>query len=125
MPGRRPGPGSALCVGGKMFALLSSKSRFVVKLPRQRVAELARVLAQDDAAEARDLVRSLVETITLVPADSKLGVEVRGELAAILRLAEGARHANGPGNAEALAAQIKLVAGAGNHRQLTPVRVAC
>jgi hypothetical protein len=31
---------SALCVGGKIFALLSSKGRFVVKLPRQRVDEL-------------------------------------------------------------------------------------
>jgi hypothetical protein len=33
----------ALCVGGKIFALLSSKGRFVVKLPRHRVDELVAV----------------------------------------------------------------------------------
>jgi hypothetical protein len=31
---------SALCVGGKIFAMLSSRGRFVVKLPRQRVDAL-------------------------------------------------------------------------------------
>jgi hypothetical protein len=31
---------AALCVRGKIFALLSSKARFVVKLPRHRVEEL-------------------------------------------------------------------------------------
>lgn len=31
---------SALCIGGKIFALLSSRGRFVVKLPRSRVATL-------------------------------------------------------------------------------------
>ena len=28
---------SALCISGKIFAMLSSRGRFVVKLPRQRV----------------------------------------------------------------------------------------
>jgi hypothetical protein len=60
-------------------------------------------------------VRSLAETITLAPVDGKLRVEVRGERATILRLAEGARHAKHPGDTGALAAQIKLVAGARNH----------
>ena len=52
---------------------------------RQKVAELTRVLETEDASEARDLVRSLVETIALVPADGCLRIEVRGELATILQ----------------------------------------
>ena len=85
---------------------------------RQKVAELTRVLETEDAAEARDLVRSLVETITLVPAGGRLQIEVRGELAAILQLADqakGNRHPQGGGIAagQVLAEQIKMVAGAG------------
>jgi site-specific DNA recombinase len=85
-------------------------------LYRQRAAELTRVLAAENAAEARELVRSLVETITLVPDGRVLRIEVRGELAAILRMAQGAEGARGAGgNADALAMQIKRVAGARNH----------
>jgi hypothetical protein len=81
---------------------------------RQRVAELTRVLEADNAAEAWALVRSLVETITLVPEGGVLRIEVRGELAAILRIAEGAERARNAGrDADALAVQIKMVAGTG------------
>ena len=39
--GNRKGFGSrALTVGGKIFAMMSSKGEFVVKLPAERVAEL-------------------------------------------------------------------------------------
>lgn len=38
--GRKGFGASALCVGGRIFALLSSRDRFVVKLPRPRGAEL-------------------------------------------------------------------------------------
>jgi hypothetical protein len=48
-------------------------------------------LSSDDGAEARELVRGLVEEIRLMPEDGRLRIEVRGELGAILRLAEGAR----------------------------------
>jgi hypothetical protein len=34
---------SALCVSKKIFAMISSKNRFVVKLPKSRVAELVAV----------------------------------------------------------------------------------
>ena len=76
----------------------------------------------DDGAEVRELVRGLVDEIRLIPEEGKLRIEVRGELGAILRLAEGARAsgAGGPQNdkrpsvsAEALALQIKLDAGTG------------
>jgi site-specific DNA recombinase len=81
---------------------------------RQRVHDLSAALAQEDAAEARDIVRGLVETIKLIPEDGRLRIEVRGELGAILSLAEGARNAQSPRlDAGALGEQIKMVAGIG------------
>jgi hypothetical protein len=81
------------------------------------VAALAEALAAEDGAEARELVRGLVETITLVLEAGALRIEVRGELGAILRLAEGARNGERPGGvAEAFCAQVKMVAGARNQR---------
>ena len=85
---------------------------------RARVAELTTALAADDAAEAREQVRALVEEVRLVPEGGKLRIEVRGELGAILRLAEGAqtRQRPGTGGAGALAdlvEQTKGGAGAG------------
>ena len=81
------------------------------------LAELARVLDADNAADARQLVRGLVEAIRLIPEEGRLRIGVRGELGAILRLAEGARGArNGKRlgvEAEALFEQIKLDAGTG------------
>ncbi len=74
---------------------------------RQQVATLSAMLARDDAAAARDVIRALVDSITLVPEDGRSRIEVRGELAAILRLAEGARS----GVAEAFCVQVKMVAG--------------
>ncbi len=92
----------------------------LARVYRHRVAELARVLDQDDAAEAREFVRGLVEVIRLVPEGDDLRIEVRGALGAILALAEGARSVSGPGNAkrlsvlaEALSVQVKLDAGTG------------
>lgn len=86
---------------------------------RERVAVLTEALAEDDAAEAREQIRGLVEAIRLVPEDGRLRVEVRGALGAILALADSAR-TSGPGNAkrpgsvpEAFVVQIKLDAGTG------------
>ncbi|SRR5258708_11320302 len=39
-PGKKGFGSSALQVGGKIFAMINSKGRFVVKLPRQRVDAL-------------------------------------------------------------------------------------
>ena len=61
----------------------------------------------------RELIRDLVEAIALVPEDGRLRIEVRGELAAILRLS-GLTNENAPaGGPGRLAEQVKLVAGAG------------
>ena len=97
----------------------------LAQLYRQKVAALTEVLAKDDAAEVRELIRGLVEAIVLVPENGKLRVEIRGELASILALAEGARRDKGAGDTGALCAQIKMVAGTGTHRQLTLQPVAC
>jgi len=58
---------------------------------RQRMARLAEVLAEDDNAEAREVVRGLVETIRLLPQDGSLRIELRGELGGILRFADPER----------------------------------
>ncbi len=86
------------------------------------MAELSDALSSDDGAEARELVRGLVEEIRLVPEEGKLRIEVRGELGAILRLAEGALTVGARNDkslsvmAEALFSQIKLDAGTRNRR---------
>lgn len=67
----------------------------------------------------RRKVVGLVEAIVLTPEHGRLRVEVRGELAAILALAEGTK-ANAPAEAPGrLVQQIKLVAGAGCHLNRT------
>jgi site-specific DNA recombinase len=80
---------------------------------RQKVAALADLVAREDNAEARDLVRNLIEAVVLVPENGRLRVEIRGELAAILGLAEDARNAKEAGDAGAVAVQMKMVAGPG------------
>jgi DNA invertase Pin-like site-specific DNA recombinase len=92
---------------------------------RQKVEALQQALASDDAAQARELLRGLVDAIVLVPEDGALRVEVRGALAAILAIS-GAAHSKGPGiSAEALSLQIKMVAGKRIHRELTEIKVVC
>ncbi len=83
---------------------------------RTKVADLAQALAADDAAEARELVRGLVEAILLAPEDGKLAVTIRGELASILQLAVAAQRSGARGNGidtSVLSEKMKLVAGAG------------
>lgn len=88
---------------------------------RRKVADLQQALADKDAGPARELVRALVEAIVLIPERGRLRVEVRGELAAILRLS-GSGNAKAPaGGPELLVEQVKMVAGARNHRELTPM----
>jgi hypothetical protein len=91
----------------------------LAELYREKVSALAEALASDDAGEAREVIRGLVEEIRLVPEADKLRIEVRGELGAILRLAEGAQTAKRPGRvAEAFALQVKLDAGTRKHLDL-------
>ena len=82
----------------------------LAEIYRQKVAALATLLDRDDVAEARELVRSLVDAIVLVPRDGRLSIEIRGELAGILALTAAGRASSG---SERLAEQIKMVAGRG------------
>lgn len=84
---------------------------------RRRVADLSDALSSDDDAEARELVRGLVDEIRLVPEYRKLRIEVRGELGGILRLVAGARNSNGADwEVDALCSQIKMDAGTRSQR---------
>ncbi len=80
---------------------------------RRTVSSLLEVLAKDDTAEARSIVRGLIEAIKLVPETGKLRVEIRGELASILALSASGRAAPSAQSAEVLAQQVKMVAGVG------------
>jgi site-specific DNA recombinase len=84
-------------------------------LYREKVATLSAALPDEDAAEARDCVRGLIEKIRLIPLDGLLRVAVRGELGAILRLAAGAAGCGAAGSDVSLVflEQIKRDAGTG------------
>jgi hypothetical protein len=85
----------------------------IAEVYRRKVEELHSALKEGDAGPARELVRGLVEAIVLMPENGRLRVEVRGQLAAILRLSGLANEKAPAGSPELLAEQIKLVAGAG------------
>jgi len=93
---------------------------------RQRVAGLQDALhAPSSRDEAFDAIRSLIDEIRLVPDAGVLRIEIKGELAGILDLCREA-NSKKPGSLSTagLAEQIKMVAGARNHRQLTLPPVA-
>jgi site-specific DNA recombinase len=85
----------------------------IAEVYRRKVEEIHATLKAEDAGPARELIRGLVEAIVLIPEHGRLRVEVRGELAAILRLSGCANEKAPAGKPELLAAQIKMVAGAG------------
>ena len=85
----------------------------IAEVYRRKVEELHEALKADDSGPARELVRGLVEAIVLTPENGRLKVEMRGELAAILRLSGFANAKTPAGGPELLAEQIKMVAGAG------------
>ena len=61
---------------------------------RRKVADLAAALVRPETREEAFLIlRSLVETVHLVPENGVLRVEVRGELAGILALADSKKPA--------------------------------
>ena len=61
--------------------------------------------------EAFDVVRGLVEEVRITPAGGEITIELRGELAGILAVAETAQ--KGPSSHQEKALQIKMVAGVG------------
>ncbi len=80
---------------------------------RKQVADLAAALnADENRAEAADLIRSLVDRITLTPNDEgKLDINLYGDLAGILSMAT---NNNRPLNkSDPSVVQVKMVAGVG------------
>ena len=85
---------------------------------RRKVANLNESLQQEDTkAEAGEIIRNLVDEIVLVPENGDLRIDLKGELAGILSFASDKKKpATHVGDG---LEQIKMVAGAGNHRELT------
>jgi site-specific DNA recombinase len=96
---------------------------------REKVAELQLALSdQQTKDEAFAIIRTLIDKVRLIPEDGQLRVELRGALAGILAL--GANDKNhlrrgADGSVSVLCEQIKLVAGACNHRELTTLQTSC
>jgi site-specific DNA recombinase len=74
----------------------------------------------DTGREALELIRSLIDTITLTPVDGTLKIELRGDLAGILAISEAGK--NGTFSAKEKALQIKMVAGTRSHLYRTQIR---
>ena len=110
----------------ELSALLATESEpepslhpAMAELYREGIAGLHEAL-RDPAMkeEAFGIIRSLIETVVLMPENGELKIELKGALAGILHLASGARTrkspgaaASGLGSSDGLASQVKLVAG--------------
>jgi DNA invertase Pin-like site-specific DNA recombinase len=91
---------------------------------RARVAALHEALHDvSTRAEAFDTIRSLIDEIRLVPDGDTLRIDLRGELAGILAIAAN-RNKPGSPSTVGLTKQIKMVAGARNHRERHLLRAA-
>ena len=79
---------------------------------RTRVESLEAALRDPEhGREAFDIVRGLVDEVRIVPTNGEITIELRGELAGILALADGAKKSARSPEDQAL--QIKMVAGVG------------
>ncbi|MDP0930222.1 recombinase family protein [Paracoccus onubensis] len=69
----------------------------------QRIAELSANLQQEGSrAQAAEILRSLIEQVTLVPENGELAIVLRGDLGAILRFTAGRKDPDFLSEAEAL-----------------------
>jgi hypothetical protein len=84
---------------------------------RTRVENLEAALREPHHdREAFEVVRGLVEEVRIIPAEGEITIELRGELAGILAVAETAK--KGFRSHQDKALQIKMVAGARNRHYL-------
>ena len=85
-------------------------------LYRTKVEELAAALQRDDTRiEASDTLRGLIDSIVLTPEKGQLRIELRGNLAAMLTVAQKTTRSPESGD---LIVPVQLVAGARNRRYL-------
>ena len=101
----------------------------MAEIYRAKVERLSQSLnAPDLRAEAVEILRGLVETITLTPEDDGYGILLKGDLAGILTLAAGTGNAarTAAGGAQSPSSQVSLVAGAGftQERTWTELKIA-
>ncbi|ABL70064.1 recombinase family protein [Paracoccus denitrificans] len=69
----------------------------------QRITELSENLQHEDSrAQAAEILRSLVDQVTLLPEEGELAIVLRGDLGAILRFAAGKKDPDFLSEAEAL-----------------------
>jgi site-specific DNA recombinase len=90
----------------------------MARIYRTKVTELARALQQPESrVEATEALRGLVDAIVLTPAANgkELGIELRGNLAAMLGATVQRKR---PSGSDDLSLQVTLVAGARNHLDL-------
>ncbi|WP_299614401.1 recombinase family protein [uncultured Tateyamaria sp.] len=89
----------------------------MARMYQDRIAKLCENLqSEEDRGTAVDVLRSLVDEITLVPENGELSIVLRGDLGAILRFAAGKQNPDFLSEAEALdnlLSQKSLVAGVG------------
>jgi site-specific DNA recombinase len=86
----------------------------LAEMYRQKVADLHVALDKDDCRqEAMELIRSLIDNITLTPKNGSLKITLNGELAGILALCKAGKAKPGRLDPAGLAQQIKMVAGRG------------
>lgn len=94
----------------------------MARMYQDRIAKLCENLqSEEDRGAAVDVLRSLVDEISLVPENGELSIVLRGDLGAILRFAAGKQNPDFLSEAEALdnlLSQKSLVAGGRNRRSL-------
>lgn len=101
------------------------------ELYRRKVATLEKALAEPaTAAAAAEALRSLIDEILIFPGERRgeMTIQLRGDLAAFLHLPEGDSikpTAIQTAIGRRSGVMVSLVAGARNHRQLTPWVVGC
>jgi site-specific DNA recombinase len=85
-------------------------------LYRSKVEELASALQREDTRlEASEMLRGLIDSIVLTPEEGQLRIELRGNLAAMLTVAQQTKRSPETGD---LLVPVQLVAGARNRRYL-------
>ena len=96
---------------------------------RQKVSALENALhAPGDGTAALEAIRALVERVILHPATTGQGLEIElvGEIAAMIRLAQTAENGHtAASGSDLFARSVKVVAGRRNHRELEPIMVLC
>jgi len=90
----------------------------MAELYSRKFAALTPLLQDPESKdEAFEIIRSMIDEVRLIPEGDQLRIDLTGELAGILSLCQESKN---PGhNGQVHAEQIKMVAGARNHRELT------